>query len=158
MKTLWIAISLVFLLNAGISGGAEHGYALGVGDTISVIVYNEPDMSLPSVRIPKSGVVTFPYIGDVRVSGLTIRKLKKKLVKKLKNGYLKKPQLVISIEGYRNFFVNGEVKSPGGYPYVEGLTVRKAIAIAGGLTDKASISKMSLLKEGEKKPKKIQHL
>ena len=129
-------------------------YKLGVGDVISVTVFNEPDMSLASTKVPTLGKLTFPYIGDVKVAGLTLRKLKNELVKRLKKGYLKKPQLVINIVEYRPFFVNGEVNAPGGYPYVEGLTIRKAIAISGGLTDRASLRKLSLISEtGAKKRK-----
>lgn len=156
MKPLLHMLIIIVLLQIGTTSNAyAEDYILGAGDTISVTVFNETDMSLPSVRIPKSGSITFPYIGDINVSGLTLEELKKKLIKKLKDGYLKKPQLVISIDTYRSFFVNGEVKAPGGYPYVEDLTVRKAIAIAGGLTDRASLSKMSLLKEGGGKASKI---
>ena len=136
-------------------GGSSDEYILGPGDVISISVFNEPDMSISEIRLPKSGVVTFPYIGDIKITGYSANGLKNILVKKLKNGYLKKPQLVISIDEYRHFFVNGQIKSPGGYPYVEGLTIRKAITIAGGLTDKASLAKLSLLKEGQKVPKRL---
>lgn len=129
-------------------------YKLGAGDTISITVFNEVDMSVPSVRITKVGKITFPLVGDVKVAGLTVRQLKKSLTKRLKDGYLKKPQLVISIIQYRPFFVNGEVKAPGGYPYVEGLTIRKAIAISGGLTDRASLKKIGLISEKSNKRKK----
>ena len=134
---------------------ADDDYILGPGDVISVNIFNESDMSVKGVRLSKTGVVTFPYIGDMKVTGLTLSTLKKKLLKKLKNGYLKHPQLVISIDQYRQFFVNGQVNNPGGYPYVEGLTIRKAITIAGGITDKASLSKILLLKEGHSIPLRL---
>ena len=155
MKKIYklISFSLLVLLSSNVAVAEE--YKLGAGDTISVTVFNEPDMSISRVRVPNVGKVTFPYIGDVNVSGLTIRKLKAVLVKRLKKGYLKKPQLVISIIEYRPFFVNGEVNSPGGYPYVEGLTIRKAIAISGGLTDRASLKKISLISENGTKKRQL---
>jgi len=155
-KNLKIIYSITFIALIMLSTFANAAeYKLNSGDTISIIVFNEEDMTVRNVRVPKQGVITFPYLGEIKVSGLTLRKLKKKLVKKLKKGYLKKPELVINIESYRPFFVNGQVNSPGGYPYVDGLTVRKAIAIAGGLTDRASLKKVSLVVEGKKASKKI---
>lgn len=152
MKT---GLSILFILIGISSAFADSGYRLGAGDKISVVVYNEKDMSLPSLRVPKQGKITFPYIGEIKVSGLTTRQLKKVLVKRLKDGYLRQPELNINIEEYRPFYVNGEVNSPGGYPYVEGLTIRKAIALAGGLTERASLKKIGLVSEGKKRSKRI---
>jgi len=153
LKPFYYIIFFILVAFSSFINAAE--YKLNSGDTISIIVFNEEDMTVRNVRIPKQGVITFPYLGEIKVSGLTLRKLKKKLIKKLKKGYLKKPELVINIESYRPFFVNGQVNSPGGYPYVDGLTVRKAIAIAGGLTDRATLKKVSLVAEGKKTSKKI---
>lgn len=151
MKIFILLSSIMLLISTSVQ---SEEYILGAGDVISVTVFNEEDMSVPKIRVPKVGKVTFPFIGDVKVLGLTVRKLKKVLVKRLKNGYLKKPQLVINIIEYRPFFINGEVRSPGGYPYVEGLTIRKAIALAGGLTDRASIKKIGLVEEKNRKKRK----
>ncbi|MBE9490386.1 MAG: polysaccharide export protein [Bacteroidetes bacterium] len=148
-------IFMVIFISISFVNVSAGEYKLGAGDVISIVVFNEEDFSVPKIRVPKEGKVTFPFVGDIKITGLTIRKLKKFLVKRLKDGYLKKPQLVVNILQYRPFFVNGEVNSPGGYPFVEGLTVRKAIAISGGLTDRASLKKISLVIEGAKKRKKI---
>ena len=43
----------------------------------------------------------------------------------------------MSIVRHRNFYVGGEVKTPGGYPYEDGLTIQKAITMAGGFTEKS---------------------
>ena len=53
----------------------------------------------------------------------------------------------VRVTRYRLFFINGEVRSPGGYPYQPGLTLDRAIALAGGLTDRASTRKMYVTKE-----------
>ena len=60
----------------------------------------------------------------------------------LRDGYLVNPSVNVTVVEYRPFFINGEVRSPGGYPYQPGLTLDKAIALAGGLTDRASTRKM----------------
>ena len=60
---------------------------------------------------------------------------------------MKKPVVTVSMLEYRLFYVNGEVKNPGGYNYVDGLTVQKAVALAGGFTERASKSKIQLERE-----------
>mgnify|MGYP000044177477 CR=1 FL=1 len=64
--------------------------------------------------------------------------LKDKLTVGLKGDYLINPKITVTILEYRSFFINGEVKKPGGYPFLPGLTVRKAIALAGGFTERAA--------------------
>lgn len=122
-------------------------YKLGSGDIINITVYDEPDLSLSNIKIPPQGKISFPLLGEIKVKGLTARKLENRLLKLLKKGYLKKPNVSVNIINYRPFFVNGQVKSPGAFPFVDGLTVQKAISIAGGFTERASRSKVSLISE-----------
>ena len=66
-------------------------------------------------------------------------------------------QVTVTIDEYRNFFVNGMVEKPGGYPYTPGLTVRKAISIAGGFKERASREKINIVREDDKSgtPKRV---
>lgn len=84
---------------------------------------------------------------------MSIRELESVLVRLLKDGYLKKPIVTISILEYRLFYINGEVKKPGGYNFVDGLTVQKAVSIAGGFTERASKDKITI--ERESMPGKV---
>lgn len=115
------------------------GYTLGAGDVINISVYDEIDLSL-EVRIGLSGQISYPLLGDIAVSGLSPKQLEDKLVAGLKGPYLIDPSVTVSIEEYRPFYVIGEVKKPGGYPFHPGLTVDKAISISGGFTERASKS------------------
>ncbi len=117
------------------------GYTLGAGDLISISVYDEEDLSL-EVRIGLSGQISYPLLGDVAVSGLSPKQLEVKLVEGLKGPYLVDPSVTVSIKEYRPFYVIGEVKKPGGYPFHPGLTVDKAISISGGFTERASRGKI----------------
>jgi protein involved in polysaccharide export with SLBB domain len=117
------------------------GYTLGAGDMINISVYDEEDLSL-EVRIGLSGQISYPLLGDVAVSGLSPKQLEVKLVEGLKGPYLIDPSVTVSIKEYRPFYVIGEVKKPGGYPFHPGLTVDKAISISGGFTERASRSKI----------------
>lgn len=116
----------------------ETRYELGAGDLISIRVYDEPDLSIDEVRIGLSGEISYPLLGDIRVAGLSPKELENKLVSGLKGPFLIDPSVTVSVVEYRPFYITGEVVKPGSYPFHPGLTVDKAISIAGGFTERAS--------------------
>lgn len=123
-------------------------YKLGPGDRLGVTVFNEKELSL-EVRLSDAGTLSYPLLGEIRAQGMTIGMLKQYLTEQLKSGYLINPQVYVTILEYRQFFVNGEVSKPGGFPYQPGLTVRKAISLAGGLTPRASQTKIFVIHEDD---------
>jgi polysaccharide biosynthesis/export protein len=78
-----------------------------------------------------------PLIGLVRARGLTTEELQREVADKLRDGYLRDPQVSVEVEAYRPFFILGEVTTAGQYPYISGMTVEKAVAVAGGFTPRA---------------------
>jgi protein involved in polysaccharide export with SLBB domain len=124
-------------------------YKLGSGDMITVRVLGEDDLKREKVRLSDAGTISFPVLGEIRVKGMTVGALEEYITKGLKGRYLLDPQVTVAIEEYRNFFVNGEVEKPGGYPFSPGLTVRKAISIAGGFKERASREKVSLIRDDD---------
>jgi polysaccharide export outer membrane protein len=122
-------------------------YKLGADDVISVSVFDEPDLSLKEARISSSGTIAMPLIGQVNVKGLSISETEKLLHDAFLGDYLKKPDITVTIVEYRQFYVNGEVDKPGGYSYREGMTVQRAITLAGGFTERASRSNIKLIRE-----------
>lgn len=121
-------------------------YKLGPGDKIAVSVFNEKDLSVVG-RLSDAGTFSFPLLGEVRAKGMTTGLLQDFLIQQLSDGYLINPQVYVEILEYRQFFVTGEVVKPGGILYQPGLTVRKAIALAGGFTPRASQTKIFILHE-----------
>ncbi len=126
-------------------------YKLGVGDVITVQVVGEDELKREKVRLSDAGTLSFPYLGEIRVRGLTVGELEDFITKGLKVRYLLNPQVNVTINEYRNFFVNGLVDKPGGYPFTPGLTVRKAISIAGGFKERASKEKINVIREEDTK-------
>lgn len=114
-------------------------YKIGAGDTLNIDVYDEKDLQI-TVRVDKSGLLTYPFLGDIQVIGLTTKEIGVVIVDGLRGDYLIKPQVTVSITHYRPFYINGLVNRPGGYPFQEGLTLDKAIALSGGLASRASTS------------------
>jgi polysaccharide export outer membrane protein len=136
---------------AGASTANLSTYKLGVGDVISVQVVGEDDLKREKVRLSDAGTLSFPYLGEIRVRGMTVGELEDFIAKGLKGRYLLNPQVTVTIGEYRNFFVNGLVEKPGGYPFVPGLTVRKAISLAGGFKERASKEKINVIREDDPK-------
>ena len=122
-------------------------YKLGADDVISVSVFDEPDLSLKQARVSSTGTITMPLIGQINVKGLSISQAEKVINDMYLGDYLKNPDISITIVEYRQFYVNGEVEKPGGYSYREGMTVQRAITLAGGFTERASQSKIRLIRE-----------
>lgn len=135
----------------GASDSTLSSYKLGVGDVISVQVVGEDDLKREKVRLSDAGTLSFPYLGEIRVRGMTVGELEEFITTGLKGRYLLNPQVTVTIGEYRNFFVNGQVDKPGGYPFVPGLTVRKAISIAGGFKERASKEKINVIREDDLK-------
>jgi polysaccharide export outer membrane protein len=117
---------------------------LDQGDRIFIQVFDEEDLTLETV-VGASGAINYSYLGDLRVSGKSPAELEQQIARLLRDGYLVNPSVNVRIVEYRPFYINGEVRAPGSYPYQPGLTMDRAITLAGGLTDRASTRKMFLL-------------
>ena len=122
-------------------------YKLGADDVISITVFDEPDLSLREARVSSTGTIAMPLIGQVAVRGLSVSDAEKAIRDLYLGDYLKKPDVTITIVEYRQFYVNGEVEKPGGYSYREGMTVQRAITLAGGFTERASRNNIKLIRE-----------
>lgn len=121
-------------------------YMLNTGDHVQVTVFEEPDLSIDAV-LDDTGAISFPLLGEIMVRGLTLRELETNITESLRGRFLINPQVNVSIKEYRPFFVRGEVVSPGGFPFKPGLTVEKAVSIAGGFTSRASKSKFYIISD-----------
>jgi protein involved in polysaccharide export with SLBB domain len=130
------------------AAGIIDEYRLDTGDKISIRVSGEPDMDI-SVRLGTSGDIRYPLLGKIHVSGMTPAELEQKITSGLANGYLINPHVRVSIEEFTSFYAKGEVAKPGAYPYPPGLTVRKAISLAGGFTEDADENEMFLIHAGD---------
>lgn len=119
------------------------GYRLGANDVIKVQVYGEDELTTET-RVSGDGKIALPLLGVLEIRGLTVKETEELIVTRLSDGYLVNPRVSVYITKYRNFYVSGEVKSPGGYPYEDGLTVLKAVTLAGGFTDKASTGRIKI--------------
>jgi polysaccharide export outer membrane protein len=121
-------------------------YRLGIGDKVRIDVFNEPDLSL-NAEVDPTGQVGYPLLGSVPALKKTAAELEATIAKGLAGGYLVNPDVRVTVVQYRSFYVIGQVNRAGAYPYSIGLTVEKALALAGGLTRIASTRGIYLLRE-----------
>jgi protein involved in polysaccharide export with SLBB domain len=130
--------------NAESEKSSFSNYRLGVGDKLKIQVYGEQDLELES-QLTDAGTITYPLLGEIKALGLTIGELSALITEGLEGRYLVDPKVTINIIEYRDFYINGEVQKPGAYPYVPGLTVHKAVSIAGGFTERASRTSITVV-------------
>ena len=113
-----------------------YSYRLGAGDQVKVTVFGEPDLG-GTFTVSGEGKVSVPLIGDVPAMGLSAPELQAALQTAYQQGYLKDPKVNVEVLKFRPFYILGEVKLPGEYPYDNGMTVVKAVALAQGFTYRA---------------------
>jgi polysaccharide export outer membrane protein len=111
-------------------------YALDAGDALRVTVFEQPSLS-QTYTVDVQGMISMPLIGDLPARGLTVEELDSNITQALREGFLRNPDVSVEVTTYRPFFVLGEVGQSGQFPYVAGMTVRSAIAIAGGFSPRA---------------------
>ncbi len=142
-----LLVSLLLLCCTSVMAEGSSTYKLASGDVIRINVFGEPDLSFEEIRLNDAGIFSYPFIGDVRAKGKTAAEIEQLLADKLKDGYLVNPRISISVLQYREFYISGEVQKPGGYPFQPGLTLRRAAALAGGLTERASTSRITIIRD-----------
>ena len=120
---------------------------LGPSDRVRLKVYGEQDIT-GDYEVDTNGYISVPLAGRVKAAGLTTRQLEKSVAAALSKGLLRDPRVSAEVATYRPFFILGEVKNAGEYPYKSGLTVLDAVASAGGYTYRANESKAVIRRAG----------
>ena len=132
-----VLVLAVLIFVPGLSRAAGvSDYTTGSGDRLKVTVFGHSDLS-GQFLIDGSGSIAMPLIGDIAIGGFTVREIEVAIVAKLVPDYLKNPRVSVEVLNYRPFYILGEVKRPGSYPYVSGMTVITAVALGGGYTYRA---------------------
>lgn len=112
-------------------------YTLANGDRLRIIVFGQDTLS-NIYAVDGSGRISIPLVGAIPVGGRTPADVEAAIAAKLRNGFVREPKVTVEIETYRPFFILGEVINSGQFPFVNGMTVQNAIAIAGGFTPRAA--------------------
>lgn len=130
-------------------------YRLGAGDRIKFTVFGQPDMT-GDFEVDGEGNLPIPLLGLVQARGHTVAELTEKIRAALDKDFIVEPRVSLEVVNYRPFFILGQVNKPGRYDYVNGLTVRQAVAIAGGFTRRARVSDVTLIRKERTKGANIE--
>lgn len=128
------------------TGSLNAPYVLNAGDRMRVLVYGQETLS-NIYAVDGAGRISMPLIGSVPASGLTTAELEQEVARRLRNGFIREPNVSIEVEQYRPFFVLGEVNQSGQFPFVNGMTAQTAIAIAGGFTARAQRDNVEITRQ-----------
>lgn len=123
----------------------QREYVINAGDQLHMEVFGEPELNL-DVTVDAAGFVEYPFAGKVKAAGRTVEDLRLDILARLKDGYFVNPQFLVNVRKYKPVFIQGEVNNAGAFDFQPGLTVRKAIALAGGMTERASRKKIFRVK------------
>jgi polysaccharide export outer membrane protein len=121
-------------------------YRLDSGDKLRVTVFGQMDLT-GEFNVDGSGRVALPLIQPVEARGKTTEEFAHALEAELSKMLLRDPSVSVEITQYRPFFILGEVNRPGQYPFVNGMTVKTAAAIAGGFTYRAATDDITITRK-----------
>ena len=168
-RMMWLGLSMVAGLWTWLAQAAENvrpapaapaqiaskGYVLSPNDLIHLKVYQEDDLE-SKVRLTPEGVANLPLLGGVKLGGKTVEEARIYIHNELAKDYLVSPHVELTVVEYakRKFILFGEIQKPGAYemPGEESINLLDAIAMAGGGTPKANLSKVTVVRKmGEEK-------
>jgi polysaccharide biosynthesis/export protein len=151
-QMLVMAMAFLMLAFTSLVQAVETDYLLGTGDMLRISVYSNPDLSLET-RVDERGMISFPLIGDVKVAGLTVSNVEKKVAKLLESGnFVKQAQVNILVVQFQSKMVSvlGGVMKPGRYPLERATNLADLLALVGGPTQDGSDLVTIINKAGKK--------
>jgi polysaccharide export outer membrane protein len=153
---LLAAVSLLAFGSGGSFAGARE-YRLAPGDRVAVSVFGQPDFS-GEMTIGQNGNLRLPIIGDIPAETLTLGELEARIGAALAKGYLRNAAVSVRVIDFRPVYVLGLVRTPGSYPYRQGLSALSAIALAGGLgaTDERRNALVAELLQAEERVRQLE--
>ena len=141
----------------------DYDYTVNRGDILNITVWDHPELTIPagSDRSPSEagnwvhsdGTIFYPYVGEIKVAGLKVTEIRDILRKELAK-YIASPQVDVTVASFRSkrVYMTGELKQPGTQPITNvPLTLLEAVSNAGGLTDTADWTNVTLTRNGETK-------
>lgn len=137
---------------AGAPGSGEDvaagSYRLNPGDKMRIIVYGQNHLT-GDYALDNAGVLSFPLAGQIKASGMTPGELERTIKSKLDPDYIRGASVSVEVASKRPFYIIGEVRNPGSYPYVSGISVFNAVALAGGYTYRARENSFFIKRTGK---------
>lgn len=152
---MWMKLTLLLSLLAPVlSAQVKEGTSGVIGrmDSVEVRVFREEELTTRG-QLSSDGTISMPLIGAIRIEGLTTDQAAAAISRRLKEGYLVRPEVSVSIEARirRTVTILGQAQRPGVFeiPAHRRLTLVEAIGMAGGTTRIANDKKVTLKRGGQ---------
>jgi polysaccharide export outer membrane protein len=129
---------------------AARAYLLGPSDKLKIDVFGVPELQ-KEVQIDASGRLSFPLVGVIEASGMTPSQLSEVIEQRLRGEFVRNPQVTVNLEETASQVVtlDGQVTRPGLYPVLGRMTLMRAVATAGGLTEFAKQNDVVVFRQVE---------
>ncbi|ABS64607.1 polysaccharide export protein [Parvibaculum lavamentivorans DS-1] len=147
---------VLMVIGAFAAGCAERGliaerpivpeseiYRLDTGDQLRVVVFGQSDLS-GDFTVDGTGAISMPLLPPLVARGMTTDEFERAVADELGAKLLRNPNVSVQVTQFRPFFILGEVQRAGQYPFVNGMTVQSAAAIAGGFTYRADADRVKI--------------
>jgi polysaccharide export outer membrane protein len=148
-------VCLTLFVFCPIGLAAEKVYHLGSGDVIEISVWKDPELSRNLV-VPPDGIISFPLIGSIDVTHLTVSELKKVVTQKLSEFIPDATVTIMLIEiNSLKAYVIGKVNNPGEFTINLETNVMQILSMAGGLNPFASKGSINIIRQRDNRIMKI---
>jgi polysaccharide biosynthesis/export protein len=126
---------------------SDPSYVIGAQDVLSVSVWKDPELTLPSVPVRPDGKISMPLLNDVQAAGLTPDQLKGQITDGLKK-FMTDPivTVIVTQMNSQRVYITGEVTKAGAYPLLPQMTILQALSSAGGFTQFANTRKIYMFR------------
>ena len=141
------------------TGSATELYHIGVGDTLSVTVWEEPKLNGVFSVLP-DGMITMPLLGTFRAAGYTSESLSRHIARRMSAIFRKEPSVTVTVKGMGNnfFYISGAVGKAGVVPFTHNIRLLQAIILAGGATMAAKEDSVVLIRDNVPRTLSIEKL
>lgn len=131
-----------------IPASAEKDYTIGGKDVLSIVVFEEPDLSSNEIRVSIDGFITFPLVGRVQVQGMTTHQVEQELTRRLSKDFLVNPQVTVQVKEYASKVINvlGAIRTPGALPLQGPSTLLEVLGRAGGVNIEEAGQSLTILR------------
>ena len=138
-----------------------ENYRIGANDALFITVWDHPELTAPggqqqtneaNARVVRDdGTLFYPFIGNVQVAGKTLEELREIIATRLAR-YIEQPQVDVNVIGYNSqkIYFSGAFENAGIIPVnAQRLTLLQAIGQAGIDPDKADLSRLTIIRDGQ---------
>jgi polysaccharide biosynthesis/export protein len=156
-KTIFVAALLTFLASLPAiaqqaatpppAAQSDPTYVIGAQDVLSISVWKDPELTLPSVPVRPDGKISMPLLNDVQAAGLTPDQLKGQITEGLKK-FMTDPivTVIVTQMNSQRVYITGEVTKAGAYPLLPQMTILQALSSAGGFTQFANTRRIYMFR------------